>query len=835
MKKDMIRSRFKTLVFFTYFILFNIHLQSQDCIPEQDSLFLLELDEEYQLIEKYGWDILEPMSTWFGISLNDDGCVDGFSIYDSNCEPFCDELMIIGVFPSILLNIPFITEIDISVQMLQGPIPPDIDDLCLLTKFDISDNEFDGALPASIAGLENLQELDVSNNLFEGTYPSEYVVLCQLDSIFFESNNLPSFINFCNNGVGSTTCIFNTTDILSFENIAEELSSICGNIYDEGVLSDMEVGTIEYNSIEYLYIKKTFENVNNQTTYYKFYGCGGIKFETVIQGEFYITERGLFTASIFENLNFSTMWNCTLYQPYAVISYQDDFDGETPINYSFESFEIDNPTGFSSFAVHSEHPYNSTDTNDFADTSYFKPNFPIIIDSENHFISFNEVVLIEPGDSNGFYDFAIVEGRQSNSSTWLPLVDMYDSRDYLPWLNAYENTSDGNENLFRKRTIDLTFLDHYEAGDTIEIRFLLHSDALEVGWGWTIDNLDVQLQDADNDGYNSFVDCNDNNPDINPGATEILDNNIDENCDGIYCYDFDVEYNADLLVCVGESNGFIDLLNLNNFELNWSDGSSDTSISNLGIGSHYVTLTDSEGCSISDTFNVVETVPMDVDIATNDVECFGDSTGRINLEVTGDEPFEFDWSNGNEGTLDANLNAGAYFVTITDNNGCTFISDSLIINSPEPLVVELQVVEDTTSIVSAIISGGIEPYNYQWSTGESTETINVIAEGEYSLTIVDSNGCFIMSTVFVSVTSISPFIEDEQIIIYPNPAEDVINISIENGIHLDVWEIYNSSGHLILSGEKRVNQISLAKFNSGLYFIKFKFNDQFSFSPFVKY
>ncbi len=203
--------------------------------------------------------------------------------------------------------------------------------------------------------------------------------------------------------------------------------------------------------------------------------------------------------------------------PGPITFYQNDFDSPSD-DFFGEGFTVETPNGFESPAVHSLHPYGDAASRGVTsfDLTYQLRN-PIIVSGLNSIITFEEVVLIEPGEPGipfgrpEFWDYAIVEAKKLDSEEWSPLVNGWDSRDQDNWLEAYNDSfspcpdvspqalciSDavGDVSLFATRRIDLRESGEFAAEDTVQVRFRLFSDPAAFGWGWAIDNLSIQAEE----------------------------------------------------------------------------------------------------------------------------------------------------------------------------------------------------------------------------------------------------------------------------------------------------------------------------------------------------
>jgi hypothetical protein len=155
--------------------------------------------------------------------------------------------------------------------------------------------------------------------------------------------------------------------------------------------------------------------------------------------------------------------------------------------------------------LHSRHPYESSELADKTLEFYSILRYPVLIDSSGLYLTFKEIVLVEPGEpgapfgSEDFYDYVIVEVSRNNGKSWTPLVDGYDSRANPDWEAAYNSsvveqnsTYKGTPDMFVQRTITLDTTSFIDAGDTLIIRFRLFSDPFAHGWGWAIDDLFIK-------------------------------------------------------------------------------------------------------------------------------------------------------------------------------------------------------------------------------------------------------------------------------------------------------------------------------------------------------
>jgi hypothetical protein len=184
--------------------------------------------------------------------------------------------------------------------------------------------------------------------------------------------------------------------------------------------------------------------------------------------------------------------------------YVNDFNTSS-IDFIGNNFSVNTPSGFSDGAIHSDHPYlNGSGPNDESNYTY-QLQIPIRINADNPYIRFDEIVLVEPGEtgstfgSSAFYDYVIVEGSKDSGITWKSLVDGYDARENSTWLSQYNNSisndnsqSVGSPTLYKERLINMLSKGNFAAGDEILIRFRLFADQAAHGWGWAIDNLSIQ-------------------------------------------------------------------------------------------------------------------------------------------------------------------------------------------------------------------------------------------------------------------------------------------------------------------------------------------------------
>ncbi|MFM7216684.1 MAG: PKD domain-containing protein [Bacteroidota bacterium] len=206
-------------------------------------------------------------------------------------------------------------------------------------------------------------------------------------------------------------------------------------------------------------------------------------------------------------------------------------------------------------------------------------------------------------------------------------------------------------------------------------------------------------------------------------------------------------------VCFGGSDGSASVTvngGTPGYITQWSvTGVVGNTVSGLSAGSYTCTVTDVNGCTLSQQIQLNQPPQVSASAASLPVSCFGGSDGAAYLSSTanGVLPLSVSWtSQGVNGDTLNGVGAGTYQLSLTDANGCT-ASASTVVSQPSPLSVAVSGTDpscfgysDGTLLSSS--SGGTPGYSFQWSTGGSTSaTLSDLTRGTYAVMVTDANGC----------------------------------------------------------------------------------------------
>ncbi len=216
--------------------------------------------------------------------------------------------------------------------------------------------------------------------------------------------------------------------------------------------------------------------------------------------------------------------------------------------------------------------------------------------------------------------------------------------------------------------------------------------------------------------------------------------------------------------------------------------------------------------------------PFNVQLEVQQPRCADDNDGSISLHITGGSPYTsatgsggyvIDWDKDLfDGMSNIEIvSTGVYNVTVMDSSGCYF-STSVEIIAPDPIVVDADIVQPTSSVTGSIelnVTGGTPGYSFVWNTGNHGNLINDIVAGVYSVEIKDANQCILNESytinrrrvlssdhgnVISSLNYAAMRNGDDNTNAYPNPSEGQFNLTWKDN-EINKITIYNQMGFAV--------------------------------------
>lgn len=214
--------------------------------------------------------------------------------------------------------------------------------------------------------------------------------------------------------------------------------------------------------------------------------------------------------------------------------------------------------------------------------------------------------------------------------------------------------------------------------------------------------------------------------------------------------------------CNGDADGALDVsitggVSPYTFSWNTNPVQNTSTATGLAAGTYTVTFTDNNGCSGTNTGTVVEPAPLSTLVTQHFVYCYNGTIGSLaKVSVSGGTGnYSYLWNTGQTADSIANIPAGNYSVTITDQNGCAMVQPFTILQPDSIHAVDnstdLHCYNDHSGMAAVTVTGGSPPYTYYWpnDTSNHSASFTGLVAGNYQVYISDFYGCYKIKTLVV--------------------------------------------------------------------------------------
>jgi len=236
-----------------------------------------------------------------------------------------------------------------------------------------------------------------------------------------------------------------------------------------------------------------------------------------------------------------------------------------------------------------------------------------------------------------------------------------------------------------------------------------------------------------------------------------------------FCGNFGVSLTKTDVTTVGGSNGTATAAitaGTGTITYNWSPSGSGANPTGLSAGTYNLTVTDANGCTA--TASTVIAGPsctgFSVSVSTTNVTTNGGSNGTATANVAGGSGnLSYTWTPSGSSANLTGLGANIYCVTVTNGNGCTanacgnVTSPSCANFSVSVATTPVSIIGGNNGTATATATGGTGSVTYSWSNDSTTNPINNLVTGTYTVTVIDAASCQAIGSAIVGSPSCTGF------------------------------------------------------------------------------